>query len=77
MPDEEAFGVLVRLMYSYGLRGHFLPEMPGLQLRMYQVGLLMLQIRHPNDNNSYLVRPFSRGITTSSARALSSSRSEI
>lgn len=77
MPDEEAFGVLVRLMHSYGLRGHFLPEMPGLQLRMYQVGLFMLQFRHPNDNNSYLVRSFSRGITTSSARALSSSRSEI
>lgn len=36
MPDEEAFCVLVRLMYSYDLRGHFLPEMPALQLRLYQ-----------------------------------------
>lgn len=77
MPDEEAFGVLVRLMHSYGLRGHFLPEMPGLQLRMYQVGLFNPQNGHLNDNHSYLVRSFSRGTTTSSARALSSSRSEI
>ncbi|KAF7792369.1 hypothetical protein EIP86_003406 [Pleurotus ostreatoroseus] len=34
MPDEEAFCLLVRLMHSYDLRGHFLPEMPRLQLRM-------------------------------------------
>ncbi|KAF4563309.1 GTPase-activating protein [Pleurotus pulmonarius] len=34
MPDEEVFSLLVRLMYSYQLRGHFLPEMPGLQLRL-------------------------------------------
>lgn len=34
MPDEEAFCLLVRLMYSYDLRGHFLPEMPKLQLRI-------------------------------------------
>ncbi len=34
MPDEEAFCLLVRLMYSYDLRGHFLPEMPKLQLRL-------------------------------------------
>ncbi|KAG1900631.1 rab-GTPase-TBC domain-containing protein [Suillus fuscotomentosus] len=35
MPDEEAFSLLVRLMHSYGLRGHFLPEMPKLQLRLF------------------------------------------
>ena len=34
MPDEEAFCLLVRLMDSYDLRGHFLPEMPRLQLRL-------------------------------------------
>lgn len=34
MPDEEAFCLLIRLMYSYDLRGHFLPEMPKLQLRL-------------------------------------------
>ncbi|TBU54441.1 RabGAP/TBC [Dichomitus squalens] len=34
MPDEEAFCLLVRLMHSYDLRGHFLPEMPRLQLRL-------------------------------------------
>ncbi|PSR71757.1 hypothetical protein PHLCEN_2v12361 [Hermanssonia centrifuga] len=38
MPDEEAFCLLVRLMHSYDLRGHFLPEMPKLQLRMFQIG---------------------------------------
>ncbi|KAJ2706246.1 GTPase-activating protein [Coemansia sp. IMI 203386] len=36
MPDEEAFCVLARLMYTYGLRGHFLPTMDDLQLRLYQ-----------------------------------------
>ncbi|KAI0305591.1 rab-GTPase-TBC domain-containing protein [Multifurca ochricompacta] len=35
MPDEEAFCLLVRLMYSYDLRGHFLPEMPKLQLHLF------------------------------------------
>ncbi|EIW83073.1 RabGAP TBC [Coniophora puteana RWD-64-598 SS2] len=34
MPDEEAFSLLVRFMQSYNLRGHFLPEMPTLQLRL-------------------------------------------
>jgi hypothetical protein len=34
MPDEEAFSLLVRLMHTYDLRGHFLPEMPKLQLRL-------------------------------------------
>jgi ecotropic viral integration site 5 protein len=37
MPDEEAFCLLVRLMHSYDLRGHFLPEMPKLQLRLVRV----------------------------------------
>lgn len=40
MPDEEAFSLLVRLMYSYDVRGHFLPEMPKLLLRL-------VNIRHP------------------------------
>ncbi|KAJ7045543.1 rab-GTPase-TBC domain-containing protein [Mycena alexandri] len=35
MPDEEAFSLLVRLMQVYDLRGHFLPEMPKLQLRLF------------------------------------------
>ncbi|KAJ7901861.1 rab-GTPase-TBC domain-containing protein [Mycena olivaceomarginata] len=35
MPDEEAFSLLVRLMHVYDLRGHFLPEMPKLQLRLF------------------------------------------
>lgn len=36
MPDEEAFCVLVRLMKSYDLRSLFIPNMPGLQLRLFQ-----------------------------------------
>ncbi|KAI1785190.1 RabGAP/TBC [Ganoderma leucocontextum] len=36
MPDEEAFCLLVRLMHSYDVRGHFLPEMPRLQLRLFE-----------------------------------------
>ncbi|KAJ1947201.1 GTPase-activating protein [Kickxella alabastrina] len=36
MPDEEAFCVLARLMFTYGLRGHFLPSMDDLQLRLFQ-----------------------------------------
>ncbi|GAA5807657.1 hypothetical protein MFLAVUS_001027 [Mucor flavus] len=36
MPDEDAFCVLTQLMNKYGLRGHFTPEMDGLQLRLYQ-----------------------------------------
>ncbi|KAL1748868.1 RabGAP/TBC, partial [Schizophyllum fasciatum] len=40
MPDEEAFCLLVRLMHDYGLRGHFLPEMPKLQLRLVLINRL-------------------------------------
>ncbi|KAH8923763.1 RabGAP/TBC [Atractiella rhizophila] len=41
MPDEEAFCVLVRLMKSYDLRSHFVPNMPGLQLRLFQFDRLL------------------------------------
>jgi len=41
MPDEEAFCVLVRMMSSYDMRGHFTPEMGMLQLRLYQYEQLM------------------------------------
>ena len=41
MPDEEAFSTLVRLMKSYDLRGHFVPNMPALQLRLYQFDRLL------------------------------------
>ena len=34
MPDEEAFSLLVRMMTVYDLQGHFLPEMPKLQMRL-------------------------------------------
>lgn len=36
MPDEEAFCVLTCLMKQYGLRGHYTPDMDGLQLHLYQ-----------------------------------------
>ncbi|TRM69972.1 rab-GTPase-TBC domain-containing protein [Schizophyllum amplum] len=44
MPDEEAFSLLVRLMQDYGLRGHFLPEMPKLQLRLFQFDRLIEEL---------------------------------
>ncbi|CCM01156.1 uncharacterized protein FIBRA_03204 [Fibroporia radiculosa] len=44
MPDEEAFCLLVRLMYSYDLRGHFLPDMPKLQLRLFQFERLIEEL---------------------------------
>ncbi|KAJ7462337.1 rab-GTPase-TBC domain-containing protein [Mycena galericulata] len=49
MPDEEAFSLLVRLMEVYDLRGHFLPEMPKLQMRLFQFDRLieeMLPVLH-------------------------------
>ncbi|KAF8873132.1 rab-GTPase-TBC domain-containing protein [Mucidula mucida] len=44
MPDEEAFSLLCRLMHLYDLRGHFLPEMPKLQLRLFQFDRLVEEI---------------------------------
>ncbi|KAF8332648.1 RabGAP/TBC [Cantharellus anzutake] len=44
MPDEEAFCVFVRLMQSYNLRSIYLPEMPGLQLRLYQFDRLVEEL---------------------------------
>ncbi|KAG0324984.1 GTPase-activating protein [Podila horticola] len=41
MPDEEAFCVLVRMMSSYEMRGHYTPDMNMLQLRLYQFEQLM------------------------------------
>lgn len=44
MPDEEAFCVLVRLMKSYNLRSLFMPNMPGLQLRLFQFDRLVEEL---------------------------------
>ncbi|KAF9989163.1 GTPase-activating protein [Entomortierella chlamydospora] len=41
MPDEEAFCVLVRMMTTYDMRGHYTPEMNMLQLRLFQFEQLM------------------------------------
>ncbi|KAJ3374032.1 GTPase-activating protein [Allomyces arbusculus] len=43
MPDEEAFCVLVKLLKTYGLRGHYTPHMDGLQLRMFQFDQLLVE----------------------------------
>lgn len=44
MPDDEAFSVLVRLMQSYDLRSHYTPNMPGLQLRLFQFDRLLEEL---------------------------------
>ncbi|GAA6024180.1 hypothetical protein JCM10207_005596 [Rhodosporidiobolus poonsookiae] len=44
MPDEEAFCVLVRLMSAYDLRSHYTPNMPGLQLRLFQFDRLVEEL---------------------------------
>ncbi|GAA5982181.1 hypothetical protein JCM11641_000612, partial [Rhodosporidiobolus odoratus] len=44
MPDEEAFCVLVRLMKAYDLRSHYTPNMPGLQLRLFQFDRLVEEL---------------------------------
>ncbi|RCH90252.1 GTPase-activating protein, partial [Rhizopus stolonifer] len=41
MPEEDAFCALIQLMNKYGLRGHFTPDMDGLQLRLYQFDALL------------------------------------
>ncbi|KAJ3204150.1 GTPase-activating protein [Dinochytrium kinnereticum] len=41
MPDEEAFCVLVKLMYNYNFRELFTPHMAGLQLRLFQFDKLL------------------------------------
>ncbi|KAJ3098526.1 GTPase-activating protein [Phlyctochytrium planicorne] len=44
MPDEEAFCVLVKLMYDYGFRQIFIPTMAGLDLKLYQFDKLLDEI---------------------------------
>ncbi|KAG0045973.1 GTPase-activating protein [Gryganskiella cystojenkinii] len=41
MPEEEAFCMLVRMMSTYEMRGHYTPEMNALQLHLYQFEQLM------------------------------------
>ncbi|KAG0305484.1 GTPase-activating protein [Linnemannia gamsii] len=41
MPEEEAFCMLVRMMQTYEMRGHYTPNMEKLQLRLYQFEQLM------------------------------------
>ena len=44
MTDEEAFSTFVRLMKSYDLRGHFTPNMPALQLRLFHLVSVVLRL---------------------------------
>jgi hypothetical protein len=44
MPDKAAFCVLVRLMERYDLRSCFLPDLPGLHVRIYQFRELLKQM---------------------------------
>ncbi|KAJ1965386.1 GTPase-activating protein [Dispira parvispora] len=41
MPEEEAFCLLVRLMETYDLRGHYTPRMEKLHLRLFQLERLV------------------------------------
>lgn len=41
MPEEDAFGVLVRIMYAYNLRDLFKPSMVALGLKMFQLDRLI------------------------------------
>lgn len=41
MESDKAFCMLVRLMFTYGFRELYLPEMPGLHLRIYQFDRLL------------------------------------
>jgi hypothetical protein len=41
MSESEAFCLLVHIMKDYGFRSMFLPEMPGLHLRLYQFDRLI------------------------------------
>ncbi|KAI1319231.1 GTPase-activating protein [Mortierella claussenii] len=41
MPEEEAFCMLVRMMSSYEMRGHYTPDMSVLTLRLFQFEQLM------------------------------------
>ena len=41
MPEEEAFGLLVKLMNQYHLREFFIEGMPGLHLALYQFERLL------------------------------------
>ncbi|AAS53213.2 AFL161Cp [Eremothecium gossypii ATCC 10895] len=39
--EADAFGLLIKLMKNYGLREFFLPDMPGLQLKLYEFDRLL------------------------------------
>lgn len=41
MESDEAFCLLVKLMFTYGFRDMYLPEMPGLHLKIYQFDRLL------------------------------------
>jgi len=44
MPEEEAFGVLVRLLKEHHMRSFYLPTMEGLHVAMYQLDALIAEM---------------------------------
>ena len=46
MPEEEAFAVLVKIMYAYNLRELFKPSMAELGLRMFQLESMIQVAKH-------------------------------
>lgn len=42
--DEEAFSLLVKLMKDYDLRSLYLPDMPGLHIRLYQFDRMLEEL---------------------------------
>eukprot|EP01012_Entosiphon_sulcatum_P064291 TRINITY_DN93076_c0_g1_i1.p1 TRINITY_DN93076_c0_g1~~TRINITY_DN93076_c0_g1_i1.p1 ORF type:complete len:695 (+),score=140.80 TRINITY_DN93076_c0_g1_i1:28-2085(+) len=43
MPEEDAFSLVVHMMFHYGLRELFAPEMVGLKLMLYQLDRLLAE----------------------------------
>ena len=53
MPEEEAFAVLVKIMYAYNLRELFKPSMAELGLRMFQLeSMIQVCLNNSNNNNN-------------------------
>jgi hypothetical protein len=48
MPEEQAFCVLVRIMFDYGMRGLFKTGFDALHLRFYQLQRLVKVRKNTN-----------------------------
>jgi len=54
MPEEEAFAVLVKIMYAYNLRELFKPSMAELGLRMFQLESMIQVCDRPHSSSAYV-----------------------